>query len=116
MNRTVFSSLVMVFALAGSWMTNAQAATAGPNIIPIGSPLTFGGTDTPDTYSASTTFSSTPVLVDNGAVKIWQKQVPTGPTGEWDVFYMQITNGGPLAGNINAYWNILMNYTLSAPV
>lgn len=103
MNRGVFSSLVMAFALAGSWLTNAQAATAGPNIIPIGSPLMFGGTNAPDTYSASTAFSSTPVLVDNGAVKIWQKQVPTGPTGEWDVFYLQITNGGPLAGNINGY-------------
>ncbi len=116
MNRAVFSSLVMAFALAGSWLTNAQAATAGPNIIPIGSPLMFGGTNAPDTYSTSTTFSSTPVLVDNGAVKIWQKQVPTGPTGEWDIFYLQITNGGPLAANINGYWDILMNYTLSAPV
>jgi hypothetical protein len=109
MNRTVFLSLVTAFALAGPGMLNAQTSSAGPNIIPIGSPLTFGGTNAPDTYSASVTFSSTPVLVDNGAVKIWQKQVPTGPTGEWDVFYLQITNGGPLAGNINAYWNILMN-------
>lgn len=116
MNRTVFLSLVTAFALAGPGMLNAQTSSAGPNIIPIGSPLMFGGTNAPDTYSASVTFSSTPVLVDNGAVKIWQKQVPTGPTGEWDVFYLQITNGGPLAGNINAYWNILMNYTLSAPV
>jgi hypothetical protein len=75
------------------------AATAGPGIIPIGSALTFGGTNAPDTYSATTTFSSTPVLVDNGAVKIWQEQVPTGSTGEWDVFYMETTNGGPLAPN-----------------
>src|SRR5665213_2443426 len=115
MHRMTSWTLVAIFALAGSRMTNVQAAAAGPNIIPIGSPLTFGGTNAPDTYSASTTFSSTPVLVDNGAVKIWQKQVPTGPTGEWDVFYMQTTKG-PLAGNINGYWNILMNYTVSAPV
>jgi uncharacterized protein (TIGR03437 family) len=91
-------------------------ATAGPGIIPIGSSLTFGGTNAPDTYSATTTFSSTPVLVDNGAVKIWQNQVPTSSSGEWDIFYMQTTSGGPLAGNINANWNIVMNYTLSAPV
>ena len=93
MHRMTSWTLVAIFALAGSRMTNVQAAAAGPNIIPIGSPLTFGGTNAPDTYSASTTFSSTPVLVDNGAVKIWQKQVPTGPTGEWDVFYMQTTKG-----------------------
>jgi hypothetical protein len=55
------------------------------------------------------------VLVDNGAVKIWQTQTPTGANGEWDVFYVQTTSGGPLAGNINAYWDLQMNYTLSAP-
>jgi uncharacterized protein (TIGR03437 family) len=42
--------------------------------------------------------------------------VPTGPNSEWDVFHLQIVNGGPLAGDINANWNIVMNYTLSAPV
>ena len=41
--------------------------------------------------------------------------MPTGSNSEWDIFYMQTTNG-PRAGNINANWNILMNFTLSAPV
>ncbi len=102
---------VVVLALAGVRMISAQA----PGIIPIGSSLTFGGTNSPDTYSATTTFSPTPALVDNGAVKIWQTQTPTGANSEWDVFYMQTTSGGPLAGNINAYWNVVMNYNLSAP-
>jgi uncharacterized protein (TIGR03437 family) len=75
--------------------------------------LTFGGTNVPDTYSATTTFSSTPVLVDNGKVKIWQKQVTTSADGEWDIFYTQIVDGGPLAGNIDADWNITMDYNLS---
>jgi uncharacterized protein (TIGR03437 family) len=136
--------MAAIFVLAGAQMTSAQTAgsqpmgahtnrplsdthgnltpvarttpATGPGIIPIGSPLTFGGTNSPDTYSANTTFSSTPVLVDNGAVKIWQEQTPTGPNGEWDVFYMETTDGGPLANNINAYWNIVMDYTLSVPV
>ena len=117
MNRTVNWGLMMVLASTG--LIHAQTgpaanATTGPQIIPIGSPLTFGGTNAPDTYSATTTFSSTPVLVDNGAAKIWQKQVPTGSNGEWDIFYLQTTKG-PVAGNINAYWNIVMNYTVSAP-
>jgi len=94
----------------------ALGTTLQAGIIPIGSSLTFGGTNAPDTYSAVTTFSSTPVLVDNGAVKIWQNQVPTGSNGEWDVFYMQITSGGSLAGNINAFWNIVIDYDLSQPV
>jgi uncharacterized protein (TIGR03437 family) len=104
-----------IFALAAAQMMTVRAAT-GPGIIAIGSPLTFGGTNAPDTYSANTTFSSTPVVVDNGAVKIWQQQTPTGPDSEWDIFYMQTTTGGPLAGNINANWNILMTFTFSAAV
>jgi uncharacterized protein (TIGR03437 family) len=94
---------------------SGPSAIVAPQIIPLGSSFTFGGTNAPDTYSATNTFSSTPVLVDNGAVKIWQEQVATSSSAEWDVFYMQTTKGGPLAGNINAYWNILMTYTLSAP-
>ena len=142
MNRTFSRRLAAIFALAGAQTISAQTAgsqpmgahtnrplpvtlgnltpvartTPGPGIIPIGSPLTFGGTNSPDTYSATTTFSSTPVLVDNGAVKIWQQQTPTGPNGEWDVFYMETTDGGPLANNISGLWNIVIDYTLSAPV
>lgn len=94
----------------------SKTVLAQPGIIPIGSSLTFGGTNAPDTYTATTTFSPAPVLVDNGAVKIWQQQVPTGANGEWDVFYMQTTSGGPLAGNIAANWSIVISYVLSAPV
>jgi uncharacterized protein (TIGR03437 family) len=111
--------LMAALSLTGWAAINAQtprATSSGPGIIAIGSPLVFGGTNAPDTYSANTTFSSTPVQVDSGKVTIWQEQVPTGANGEWDIFYTKITDGGPLAGDINAYWNILMNYTLTAPV
>jgi len=107
--------LAAVLAFAGAHAVSAQTSPALP-IIPIGSTLTYGGTNAPDTYSATTAFSSTPVLVDNGAVKIWQTQTPTGTTGEWDVFYMQTVNGGPVAGNTGANWNIVIGYTLTAPV
>jgi uncharacterized protein (TIGR03437 family) len=122
-------TLFAVFSFV-SWMT-AEAAdssaanmpnpiphtsTSGPGIIAIGSPIVWHPTNAPDTFSANTTFSSTPVTVDNGAVTIWQQQVPTGSNGEWDVFYMKTTNGGPLAGNINADWNITLDYTLTAAV
>lgn len=120
MKPTLSRIWAALFALAVAQVISAQNLTpsggTGPGIIPIGSPLTFGGTDAPDTYSATTTFSSTPVIVDNGAVKIWQNQVPTGPDSEWDIFYMQTTSGGPLASNTGGYWDIVMNYVLSAPV
>jgi uncharacterized protein (TIGR03437 family) len=103
--------LAPVVALAAQQVTFAQ-----PHLIPLGSSLTFGGTNAPDTYMANVTFSSTPVLVDNGKVRIWQDQVPTGSSGEWDVFHVQIVDGGPLAGDINADFNITMTYTLSAAV
>ncbi|HEY6344838.1 MAG TPA: hypothetical protein VIY49_25355 [Bryobacteraceae bacterium] len=93
-----------------------RTSTSGPGIIAIGSPMVWHPTNAPDTFSANTTFSSTPVTVDNGAVTIWQQQVPTGSNGEWDVFYMKTTNGGPLAGNISANWNITLDYTLTAAV
>ena len=97
--------------------SNFQFTTANPTgIIAIGSPLTWSGTNAPDTFTVNTTFSSTPVTVDNGAVSIWQQQVPTGSNGEWDIFYMKTTNGGPLAGNINAYWSISIDFTFTAPV
>jgi uncharacterized protein (TIGR03437 family) len=49
-------------------------------------------------------------------VKIWQEQTPTGTNAEWDVFYMETTDGGPLANNVSSLWQIVLNYTLSAPV
>jgi len=90
--------------------------TKGPGIIAPGSPLVWHPTNAPDTFSANVTFSSTPATVDNGKVSIWQQQVPTGSNGEWDVFYMKTTDGGPLAGNTSANWNITLDYTLTAPV
>lgn len=128
MNQTVSWTLVGFLALAGSPMLKGQATLeakvnnaapaatiTGPGIIALGSPIVWHPTNAPDTFSANVTFSSTPVTVDNGAVTLFQQQIPTGPSGEWDVFYMKTTNGGPLAGNIGANWNITLDYTLTAP-
>jgi hypothetical protein len=117
--------LIGFLALALSPLINAQsgptanplpAAIAGPGIIALGSPIVWHPTNAPDTFTANTTFSSTPVTIDNGKVSIWQQQVATGSNGEWDVFYMKTTDGSALAGNINAYWDITLDYTLTAPV
>ncbi len=120
MNRAFSWSLAAAFALASHLCAQTKvtipvaSATAAPHIIPLGSSLTFGGSNSPDTYTATTTFSSTPVLVDNGAVKIWQDQVPTGADSEWDIFHMKIVNGGPLANNAGSTFIVLLTYTLSA--
>jgi uncharacterized protein (TIGR03437 family) len=107
-----FRKGAMALALAGAQLITAQPAL---NIIPIGSPMKFGGTNAPDTYSDASTFGPTPVLVNGGRVRIWQEQVPTGTNGEWQIFHMETVNGGPLAGNLNANWNILIDYTLRVP-
>ncbi len=130
-----------LFALAGTLTISAQTAgthqisassaprpqsqgkpetTSGTTptlpIITPGSNVTFTGVDAPDNYTAATTFSSTKVAADNGAVNIWQEQVATGTTGEWDIFYMETIDGGPLANNLNADWAITVAFTLNWPV
>lgn len=116
--RVAAATLVCAAALSNAAFAGSEPRTtaSGPGIIPIGSSLTFNFENAPDTYSVTTTFSPTPVVVDNGAVKIWQTQTATSSTGEWDVFYMQTVNGGPIAGNINANWSIKMDYVLNAAI
>lgn len=99
----------LTLALAGVQMVQGQ----GPQIIAIGSPMTYGGANAPDTYTATTTFSSNRVVVNDGRVRIWQEQIPTGSNGEWDIFRMETVNGGPLANNPGAEWNIVISYTLT---
>ncbi|MEP7363779.1 MAG: IPT/TIG domain-containing protein [Acidobacteriota bacterium] len=111
MSRNSFLSLAAVITLGGSPVMWAQNA----NILPLGSAIKFGGTNAPDTYSDPSTFGPTPVLVDGGKVRIWQEQIPTGSNGEWAIFHMQTVNGGPLANNLNANWNILVDYNLRVP-
>jgi PEP-CTERM motif len=99
----------------------ASATRAQASIIPQGSSLTFGGANLPggctDTSCSDTvTFSSTPVSIDGGALSLFETQVATGPNGEWDVWHLSTTSGGSLAGDVNASWNIVMDYTLSAAV
>lgn len=95
----------------------ALTGTANADIIPLGSSLTmtltnFPGACTDTTCTDAVTFSSVPVLIDGGAVSLFETQTPTAGGGEWDVWHLSIVNGGPLAGDINAFWEISMNYVL----
>ncbi|HTW25938.1 MAG TPA: hypothetical protein VME92_02325 [Acetobacteraceae bacterium] len=100
---------------AGVAALMAVAATAHASIIPIGSSYTLIATNAPDTFTANTTFGGT-VLLDGGAVQLSMSQIATGANGEWDVWTLTTTNGGPIAGNINAYWDISQDYVLSQNV
>jgi len=104
------SSFVIAGVLAATLAGNAQAS-----IIPIGSAFTLNATNAPDNYTASTTFGST-ILVDGGAAQLSMSQVSTGPNGEWDIWTLTTTGGGPIGGNPDLNWNISMNYQLSAAV
>ncbi|MGH8233398.1 MAG: PEP-CTERM sorting domain-containing protein [Rhodanobacteraceae bacterium] len=97
------------------------SAAAQASIIPIGSSMTFGGSNLPgactDTSCSDTvTFTSTPVLIDGGALSLYETQTADGPNAEWDVWHITTVGGGPLAGDINAYWQILLDYELSDAV
>lgn len=97
-----------------------MATAARADIIPIGSSLSFGGTNLPGacantTCQDATTFGAT-TLIDGGALQLSETQVPDGPNAEWDVWSIATVNGGPLAGNIQGFWQITMSYVLDAPV
>jgi hypothetical protein len=93
---------------------------AKADIIPIGSSLTFGGTNLPgactSTTCSDTTTFGTMTLIDGGALRLSETQVADGPNAEWDDWSISTVRGGPLAGNINGFWSIVMDYTLDAPV
>ena len=108
-----FTKPVHTFALAAAVLLAATLAHA--DIIPIGSSLTFGGTNSPDTYSDTTTFGTTSLL-DGGAVSLTTFEVATPGGGDWAVFEMSPTSGGPLANDTSSLWNIVIDYTLSEAV
>jgi hypothetical protein len=98
----------------------AFATGAHASIIPIGSALAFGGTNLPgacaNTTCSDNVLFGVPATIDGGALLLSEQQVADGPNAEWDVWRISTTTGGPLAGNLNAFWNIVMSYDLSAPV
>jgi hypothetical protein len=105
-------------ALRGLGLATAAllgATMAYADVIPIGSPLTMIGTNAPDTYTSTTTFGGTS-LIDGGAVSLTTFEVPTAGGGDWAVWEMSTTSGAPIAGDINAYWDITMDYVLGEAV
>ena len=112
MMRTLIVKRYGVSVLIGALLLLAFGPPVDASIIPIGSSFTLHPTNAPDNYSATITFGST-VLVDNGAAQLSMSQVSTGTNSEWDIWKLTTVGGGPIAGNVNANWNITMDYVLS---
>ena len=110
------ASTVVAIAIVLGFTAPGQAS-----IIFNGSSLSFGGTNLPGactdtTCQDATTFGTSSVLIDGGALTLSENQVADGPNAEWDEWSISTVSGGPLAGDINGDWEITMNYDLSAPV
>jgi hypothetical protein len=119
----MMASKIKFLLAAAALITFASGAQAS-SIIPLGSALAFGGTNLPgactNTSCSDNVLFGVPAVIDGGALLLSEQQVADGPNAEWDVWRITTiggtTAGGPLAGNINAAWNILMNYDLGAAV
>jgi hypothetical protein len=63
------------------------------------------GTNFTTNYSQTATVG-VPTLVSNGQILMSETINPTAGGGEWDDFSFTTVNGGPLAGDINAFWEL----------
>jgi hypothetical protein len=106
------------FAVSIGILAAALGATiAQASIIPIGSNYTIAGTNAPTTFGTTTlAFDQTSKLVAGGQLLVTETQIADGPNAEWNIFSVSRVGGGPLAGNINAYWDLSWGFLLSAPV
>jgi uncharacterized protein (TIGR03437 family) len=109
-------SWIRTAGLSSLLLAGALAQQAPLGLIPVGSPMRWGGINSPATYSDPSTFGPAPVLVNGGRVRIWQEQKSLGTNGEWQIFHMETTDGSPIAGQVNANWNITLDYTIRVPV
>jgi hypothetical protein len=108
----VQKSLLAIGAIVGALL----GGTAHASIIPIGPLYSIQGTNAPNDFGpVLLSFDQLPKLIDGGLLTVSETQIPTGPNGEWDVFNVATTAGGPLAGDINAAWNLGWSFVLSQP-
>lgn len=104
--------LMIVGAVFGALL----GGNAYASIIPIGPLYSIQGTNAPNRFGpVLLSFDLLPKVIDGGLLTVSETQVPTGPNGEWDVFNVSTTAGGPLAGDPGANWNLGWSFLLSQP-
>jgi len=82
---------------AGGWV---QAA----GIADLGGTFQAKGSNFPVNFDEQVTLSTTPQSVAGGQLTVRAEITPDGPNAEWVEMIYETPNGGPLAGNINAFW------------
>jgi hypothetical protein len=108
----VSKTLLTIGAVIGAVL----GGNAYASIIPIGPLYSVQGTNAPNDFGPIlVSFDQLPKVIDGGLLTVSETQVPTGPNGEWDVFNISTTAGGPLAGDLNANWNLGWSFFLSQP-
>jgi hypothetical protein len=109
---SVRTSVLSIGAVVGAlWGGNAYAS-----IIPIGPLYSIQGTNAPNDFGPIlVSFDQLPKVIDGGALTVSETQTPTGANGEWDVFNVSITGGGPLAGDLGANWSLGWSFFLGQP-
>jgi hypothetical protein len=105
MTRTCRRSLTFVAVCITSLWADQTARAGGTSILQLGGTFTVQGTNFTTNYSQTATVG-VPTLVDNGQILMTETINPSAKGGEWDDFSFTTVNGGPLAGNINAFWNL----------
>jgi hypothetical protein len=94
----------------------ALAPRADAGLLQVGGTFTVAGLNFPTSFSQVVPVSTSPSPVNAGQLSLTTTVFPTGPNGEWADFAFSTTNGGPLAGNINASWNIqFFNLPMTQP-
>jgi hypothetical protein len=92
----------------------APAVRAG--LFQIGSTYQVSGTNFPTDFGPdAVTLDGTTKLINGGLLSLSETFVPDA-TGEWIQFNLATTNGGPLAGDLQALWQMrIRNVALNQP-
>ena len=94
----------------------AGAGMAQAEIFSIGSPVEINGTNFQTDFDQFITLNRTPSLIDGGLLSVTEKITALTPTTEGIDFLFSTTNGGSIAGDVNADFRVAIGtVALSAP-
>jgi hypothetical protein len=105
----IFGSIV-----AGWLLYSPPDASAG---LVVGGTLALSVDDSPlgTSFNQTITLGPGTTALDQGEMTVAQSIVSAGPNSQWLILDFEATNGGLLAGNPNAFWQIQETAQTSAP-
>ncbi len=82
----------------------------------VGSNYSVVGTNFPTNFNATVTLNGLTKTIDGGLLTVAETIIPEAGGSQWIDFAFQTTNGGPLASNLNATAQIVIeNFQVNAP-